>query len=156
MPCAWQKKGATTLLPAVRGNDKNSFTVLGLLNIDKQTFDGDLLYSDSANTAYVVHFLDRFSLKVKEKGRKTVLILDNASLHTANLVKQKASIWRERGLFLQYITAYSLELNLIEILWKQMKYFWLKPKDYLSIETLENAIIHILSQYGEKYVVNFA
>lgn len=106
VPYAWQKKGETILLPAIRGNDKNSFTVLGLLNIDRQEFEGNLLYSSSANTEYVIHFLDRFSLKVKEKGRKTVLILDNATIHTANLVKQRAKVWRERGLFLQYIPAY--------------------------------------------------
>ncbi|WP_431733819.1 transposase [Chondrinema litorale] len=33
------------------------------------------------------------------------------------MVKEKLSEWREKGLYLQFIPAYSPELNKIEILW---------------------------------------
>lgn len=159
VPYAWQEKGRTKLLPAIRGGNNSSFTVLGLLNIKDQTFDGHL-YNGAVNEDCVIKFFDDLSLKMESHflatKKKTIVILDNATIHTSNAVKEKTKLWRARGLFLQFIPAYSPELNLIEILWKQMKHYWLKIEHYSSAEVLKNAIIDILNQYGEKYVINFA
>ena len=159
VPYAWQEKGKTTILPSIRGGKKSSFTVLGLLNFREQKFDGHL-YNGAVNERCVIKILDDLSLKIEAKyledKKKSIVILDNATIHTSKAVKGKTKIWRARGLFLQFIPAYSPELNLIEILWKQMKHFWLKAQHYASADTLKNAIINILNQYGEKYVINFA
>jgi transposase len=58
-------------------------------------------------------------------------------------------------MFLQFIPAYSPELNLIEILWKMMKHFWLEPSHYSSIQVLKESIIHILQNYGDSYSISF-
>ena len=55
-------------------------------------------------------------------ARKTVSILDNASTHKSTLVASRVADWRSQGLYIQYIRAYYSELNLIECLWKQIKY----------------------------------
>jgi len=53
------------------------------------------------------------------------------------------------------LPGYSPHLNIIEILWRRMKYEWLKPSDYLSFESLTTAIKGILSKLGTEYGINF-
>ena len=48
------------------------------------------------------------------------------------------------GLYLQFIPSYCPELNLIEIFWKHLKYFWLKPKHYQNMKILEENVKNIL------------
>ncbi|WP_431733784.1 transposase [Chondrinema litorale] len=38
-------------------------------------------------------------------------------MHKAKIIKEKLVEWRQKGLYLQFIPAYSPELNKIEILW---------------------------------------
>jgi len=63
--------------------------------------------------------------------------------------------WRKKGMLLQFIPAYSPELNLIEVLWKMMKHYWLEAKHYSSMDNLKSAIIHILQEYGKSYSISF-
>jgi transposase len=65
-----------------------------------------------------VAVFDEFSLTIK---KKTVVVIDNASVHTSALFKQNIEKWEKRGLFLKYLPTYSPELNLIEILWRFIK-----------------------------------
>ena len=64
--------------------------------------------------------------------------------------------WKEKGLFLQFIPAYSPELNLIERLWLEFKYRWLdKPNYFDSESSLVEAIDQVVRGIGAKYTVNF-
>jgi len=127
VPYSWAEKGKTTILPAVRSR---GYTVLGLLNINTNEFQGNL-YEGAANSECVIQTLDELSKNIK---KTSVIILDNASIHKAKIVKAKMKEWRKKGLLLQFIPAYSPELNLIEILWKTyppriweiiLDFFWL-------------------------------
>jgi transposase len=51
---------------------------------------------------------------------------------------------------------YSPQLNLIEILWRFIKYQWLEAKAYLSWQNLTHDVEQILKYYGDRYVINFA
>lgn len=148
VPYGWQPVGYTATLPAIR---KGSATVLGILDVCNQKFQG-AIFDGASNAACVERVLDDFSLRLT---RKTVMVLDNASIHTANAIKERQAEWKKRGLFLQFIPAYCPELNLIEILWKQLKHFWLEPKDYQNISTLKKAVTDILAEYGGKYLISF-
>lgn len=148
VPYCWTEKGQTTVLPALRSR---GYTVLGLLNIHKNQFQGNL-YEGAANSKCVIQTLDELSKTIE---RKTIIILDNASIHKSKIVQEKGKEWRKKGMFLQFIPAYSPELNLIEILWKMMKHFWLEPKHYSSMEVLKKAIIQILQEYGKSYHISF-
>lgn len=57
-------------------------------------------------------YLDRFSFEVK---KKTVVVLDNASVHRNRKIKGMRKIWEDRGLFLFYLPPYSPELNPAEL-----------------------------------------
>lgn len=148
VPYAWQEKGITNSLPAQRGG----LTILGLLSPLKQDFQGAIFHG-AANAEWVIAMLERFAQQI---DRKTIVVLDNATIHTARAVKECHLRWEKQGLYLQFIPAYSPELNLIEILWKHLKHFWLNIADYTSIETLQEAVERILAGYGTQYAISFA
>lgn len=54
-----------------------------------------------------------------------------------------------------YLSAYSPELNLIEILWRQMKYTWLPLSAYLSFDRLRDEAHRLLGGYGTDNAINF-
>ena len=91
---------------------------------------------------FLIRCLDDFATTIK---RPTVIVLDNAPWHTAQALKEKLLQWQEIGLFIWYLPIYSPHLNPIEILWRMIKYHWLKPVDYKSKVNLEQAITNILS-----------
>ena len=97
VPYAWQSKDDPVLLPSIRGK---STSVFGLMNTL-----GDLVYD----------FFDRFAQTIV---KKTVVVLDNSSLHTSKKFKEKIKEWKELDLLIYFIPPYSPELNKIEILWR--------------------------------------
>ncbi len=60
-----------------------------------------------------------------------------------------------QGLTLLYLPPYSPQLNIIEILWRFMKYIWIDYKAYLSFENYEEYIKMIFTKYGEDFLINF-
>ena len=65
-------------------------------------------------------------------------------------------MWEEKGLFLYFLPSYCPELNLIEILWRMIKYHWLPIKAYDNFKSLVKNFHQILSQVGSRYTINFA
>lgn len=104
----------------------------------------------------VITIFDDF-IKSLPKGVKATIILDNAPTHTSNKFQDNIEEWKEKGLTLYFIPPYSPELNRIEILWRFMKYHWIKIKDYASTNSLEKYIDTILCSYGvgQTYEINF-
>jgi hypothetical protein len=51
---------------------------------------------------------------------------------------------------------YAPELNLIAILWRHIKYFWLPFSAYQCMETLREALEQIWKDFGSKYQITFA
>lgn len=56
---------------------------------------------------------------------------------------------------LVYLSAYSPELNLIEILWRQMKCAWLPQSEYLLFDRLCDEVHLLLGGDGTDYAINF-
>ncbi len=84
-----------------------------------------------------------------------ILILDNARIHRSRLVQSKLGQWEEKNLYIFFLPAYSPHLNLIETLWRKMKYEWLKAEDYASFEKLTEAVKKILREIGNQYKIKF-
>jgi transposase len=57
----------------------------------------------------------------KTLKKKTVVVMDNASVHTSEEFEECLSQWKKQGLIIKYLPPYSPELNLIEILWRNIK-----------------------------------
>ena len=85
-----------------------------------------------------------------------MLVLDNASVHRSKLVRAKRREWKQKGLRLLFLPPYCPHLNLIETLWRQVKYRWLAPDAYRTFETLCQSVTDILAQIGTKYRISFA
>ncbi|WP_189470274.1 transposase, partial [Litchfieldella qijiaojingensis] len=69
--------------------------------------------------------------------------------------RQKLLEWMSHRVHLVYLSAYSPELNLIEILWRQIKYRWLPLTAYRDFATLCSEVIKVLSNYGSEYRITF-
>ncbi len=87
--------------------------------------------------------------------KETVLVIDNATIHTSEAIEAKIGQWKEKGLELFYLPPYSPELNLIEILWRFIKYEWIQFSAYLSFSHLVEYVEGVLKNFGRKYRINF-
>jgi len=147
VPYAWQPIGETLEIPASKGKRLN---VLGFLNLDNNLTP--FCVEGSVTTDIVIGCFDLFSETIT---RKTVVIIDNASIHTSQAFQEKIPFWEKKGLCLQFLPGYSPELNLIEILWRFIKYQWLPVSAYLNFETLVKTVEEILMNVGSKYKIAF-
>jgi transposase len=71
--------------------------------------------------------------------RPTVIVLDNASIHTAASVQLRRAVWETRDLYLFFLPPYSPHLNIAETVWRQLKGGWLCPEDYAQPDDLAYA-----------------
>ncbi len=85
------------------------------------------------------------------------IVIDNASTHTSNLFKEKIKDWESEGnIVIKRLPTYSPELNLIEILWRFVKYTWMPFDAYETYKKLEQSVLDILRKFGkEKYTIKF-
>jgi transposase len=87
--------------------------------------------------------------------KPTVIVVDQSSIHTSDAILEKREEWRERNLSIFELPSYSPQLNLIENLWRFIKYEWIEIDAYSSWETFVAAVEKILREFGKKYVINF-
>ena len=88
--------------------------------------------------------------------KPTVLVIDNASTHTSNEFNDNIEVWKERGLIIYFIPPYSPELNIIEIVWRKIKYEWLPFSAYESFSNLEKELFNVLSNIGKNHMIEFS
>jgi len=147
VPYAWQTKHNPILLPAAKGKFLN---VVGLM-----TRKNDLFFEmneTTFNTDKIICFLDRFAAQIV---KKTVVVLDNSPIHRSNKFKAKIKQWEEDDLLIYFLPPYSPELNLIEILWRRIKYNWLSFDAYLCFQNLKERLENVLQNIGLKYDIIF-
>ena len=145
---AWQFAGEEIRLLPDKGK---RLSVFGLLN---QKCEGKFWASEKTiKSEFVIECLEEW---IKDKTDQVrVLVLDNARIHRSQKMQGKLAEWEEKGFYIFNLPTYSPHLNIIEILWRKMKYEWLKPGDYASFEKLTEAIKEILSNLGAEYKIKF-
>jgi transposase len=148
IPYAWQEPNSVIELPAMRYGRIN---VLGFMNRhnDLHTF----MFEHSIHTDVVIACVDMFCQTIK---KKTVVVIDNASIHRSEEFQDHIPSWKKQGLIIKYLSPYSPELNLIEILWRRIKYTWLPFSAYECLNALSEALEAILSKVGSEYQITFA
>ncbi len=147
VPYAWQTKENPILLPAAKGKFLN---VIGLMTRKNKLFFEVL--ETTYNTDKVISYMDRFvALTVK----KTVVILDNSPIHKSKKFLAKIEEWKEKDVLIFFLPPYSPELNLIEILWRRIKYQWIPFDAYICFQNLKERLSYVLSNFGEKYDIIF-
>jgi hypothetical protein len=83
-----------------------------------------------------------------------IVVLDNANIYCGDVMERKRRHWQRRGLYLYYLPPYSPELNRIEILWTQAKYFWRKFVR-LTAGALVDEVHSLMANYGTEFTMNF-
>ncbi|HEY4541531.1 MAG TPA: IS630 family transposase [Noviherbaspirillum sp.] len=101
--------------------------------------------------ADVIAFFDRLANGLTQK---TVVVLDNAGIHHGAPMRERQAQWEQQGLHLLYLPPYSPELNAIEILWKQAKYFWRRFLT-LSGTALQEEVEDLMRGFGTHYTIAF-
>ena len=147
IPYGWQSEKETIILKSRTGKRIN---VIGLMN-RKNELDYEII-KGSINSQDVINFLDKFSNKLV---KKTTVVLAQASIHTSDCFLKKSEEWSQKGLKIFWLPTYSPKLNLIELLWKFIKYEWIEMDAYESQENLVKYLKKVLDNFGDKYVINF-
>jgi transposase len=148
VPYGWQEKGnAIKIVP----NKETPMNIFGLMSKNNQLEAYEC--EGSMTSAVVIAFIDDF---FENRKSRTAIVLDNAPIHKSDEFKEAIKRWEQQDLFIFFLPTYSPHLNLIETLWRKIKYEWLKPHDYLNCDTLSNAVNNILCKFGQEFRINFA
>ena len=147
VPYAWQTKENPILLPAAKGKFLN---VVGLMNRKNDLFFE--VNETTFNTDKFICFMDKF---VEQIVKQTVVILDNSPIHKSKKFMAKVKEWKEKDVLIYFLPPYSPELNLIEILWKRIKYQWLLFDAYLCFQNLKERLSYVLNNFSIKYDIIF-
>jgi transposase len=147
VPYGWQFADETVGIKVQRGKFVNIF---GMISRDNrfvfETSEG------KGNTEFVVNVLDKF---VESLTKPTVIVLDNASIHTSAQFKEKIQEWEKKDLFIFYLPPYSPHLNICERVWKELKARWIRVQDYADFQTLKLRIMEVLANIGIDFLIDY-
>jgi transposase len=148
VPYAWQTVGETIEIPAASSDRIN---VLAFLSTDLRFHP--FIFEKTVDSEIVIACFEYLSQIIT---RPTLVAIDGAPTHTSEAFQSRLEEWEARGLYVYLLPAYSPELNLIEILWRMIKYHWLPLKAYESFKDLMRSLIEVLKGVGSKYQIDFA
>ena len=149
VPYAWQMTGQSLPLPS---SSSRRINVLGFMNKANDSYFHSVIGSVSSDT--VIAAFDRFS-ETRDPSSLSLVFVDNSPLHHSQAFQTRQDDWMLNGVIVCYLPAYSPELNLIEILWRKIKYEWLPWSAYESFSALQEALASILVNFGNKYQITF-
>jgi transposase len=147
VPYGWQPVGETIGIPSRRSDRLN---VLGVMNRSNQL--QSYVSLQSITSEVVIACIDDFFSNV---DKLTVIVVDQASIHTSVFIQDQLEEWQERQIQIFRLPSYSPELNLIEILWRFIKYEWIEVSAYKCWQSLVEYVEKVLREFGENYVINF-
>jgi transposase len=148
VPYGWQFKDEKVFMPAAKGAGLNCFALLSRAN--------ELLFETTRGritSEFITEQLEKLSFSIE---KMTVLVLDNARVHTSKQVQERRPFWQERGLFIFYLPPYSPHLNIAERLWRKLKYEWLQPSDYATTDGLFYQVRQALTAVGKELKIRFS
>jgi transposase len=148
VPYGWQEKGNTLKIVPSKETPINVF---GLLSKNGQIEGYEC--KGSMTSKAMIAFIDNF---LESRTQRTAIVLDNAPIHKSHEFLEAIKRWKEHDLYIFFLPTYSPHLNIIETLWRKMKYEWLKPADYLNCDTLANAVRNIICSYPADFNICFS
>ncbi len=147
IPYGWQPVGHTVGIDSQRSQRLN---VLGLMTRGNRL--QAYVSTQSITSEVVIACINEFFPTV---SKRTVIVMDQASIHTSDAMQDNLEEWQQRQIELFWLPSYSPQLNLIEILWRFIKYEWIEISAYRSWQTLVEYVEKVLKEFGENYVINF-
>ena len=148
LPYAWQPIGTSIEVPTSSHNRR--LNVLGFLKRNNDLYP--YMIEGSIDTSVIIECFDQFSAQI---DKRSYVVLDKAPMHRSKAFLQRMPQWVKKGLIIKYLPSYAPELNLIEILWRFIKYYWLPFSAYTSFQSLCKAVEEILTRFGTDYTITF-
>jgi transposase len=148
IPYAWQRVGQRLELASAHGPRQN---ILGFFNLHNQFHA--FAFQESIDSPTVVHCFDLFH---QQQQKPALVVVDNAPIHTSEDFEDELDRWQKEDLQVKFLPPYCPELNLIEILWRKIKYEWLPLDAYQNFKTLTTSLFDVLKGIGSKYRITFA
>ena len=148
VPYAWQPIGDYIKVPTSSHGQR--LNVLSFLKRDNSIVP--YMLEGSIDSQAIIESFDQLSEQIE---KRTYVLLDNAPMHRSKAFIQQIPRWVKKGLIVKYLPPYSPELNLIEILWRFMKYYWLPFSAYASFQSLVAAVEDVLNRFGTDYRIAF-
>ncbi len=103
-------------------------------------------FEGNIDSEVVITCIDEFCKK--DIKRETFIIIDNAPVHTSEAFTEKMAEWETKNLKIFRLPSYSPELNLIEILWRFIKYEWIELQAYTSWKNLVEYVENVIKNFG--------
>lgn len=147
VPYGWQFKDEEVFMPSERSKGLNCFGLLSRGN--------DFHFKTSTSNIDSDFIIEQFEDFSRHLKRTTVIVLDNARVHTSKKVQACRNFWEKRGLYLFFLPTYSPHLNIIEILWRELKCRWLRADDYGCEQGLFYQVTLALGAVGDSLRINF-
>ena len=97
-----------------------------------------------------------FDLFRQPQQKPALVVVDNAPIPTREDFEAELERWQKDALRVKFLPPYCPELNLIEILWRKIKYDWLPLDAYQNFKTLTASLFDVLKGIGSKYRITFA
>jgi len=148
IPYAWQLVGQRLELASAHGPRQN---VLGFFNLQHQFHA--FAFEGSIDTNPVIHCFNLFRQRQKKPA---LVVMDNAPIHTSEDFDDELDHWQKQELHVKFLPPYCPELNLIEILWRKIKYEWLPLDAYQNFKTMTASLFEVIRGIGSKYRITFA
>ena len=148
VPYGWQDKSE---ISGFKTKKSKRLNVIGLLNRNNDL--ESYIFETKITSDIVIKFLDNYVQKI---DKLTVVVIDNAPIHRSKVFQKKIAEWQQKKLEILWLPTYSPQLNLIETLWRFMKYEWIEQEAYESWKNLVEYVEKVLKDFGTKYTINFA
>jgi len=152
LPYAWQPVGETIELES-RGNQGKRQNVLGFLRCDGGDFYAAAFEGSIDN--HLVGGCFRSFAAAKKSAKPKLIVLDNAPAHRGEEFEEELEELEKMGVFVLFLPSYAPELNLIELLWRKIKYEWLPLDIYGNYQTMCDGLFEVLKGIGSKYRITF-
>lgn len=148
VPYGWQFSDEAVAMPSAKGKGINCF---GLFTRSNKSVAA--VSENPINAEFVIEQVEQLSFSIE---KITVVVLDNARIHTGKKMKERIGYWQRRGLFIFYLPTYSPHLNIAETVWRKLKYEWLAASDYEDGQRLRYSVKQILNEFGKSLRINFS
>jgi transposase len=148
VPYAWQRVGERLELATTHGPRQN---ILGFFNLRQRLHS--FAFTGTIDTHTVIHCFDLFN---QRRRKPALVVIDNAPIHTSEEFEEEIERWEKDDLYIKFLPAYCPELNLIELLWRKIKYDWMPLNAYQNFKTMTNALFEVLKGVGSKYRITFS